>query len=424
MNILHFICEKDPDGLALRFLRDELEGNGNLMSCKVLTVSGCKSVDIANVVQERLSSQIWNVHKNEKKFNDIVRSADIDVVHIHSLESFWGRKVFRWSQRLRLPVVVSTYKYFMEWNFRYRHIWKLFSFVEGMGGMLDKATAIHVVNEQEKDRMSSLSVFPGIKVGERLREKTVCVSYAKTYDANIGLSDVATRMCTLYRKAIDSNPFWMMTQEDRRVEAKMLQIGAAIVDKEKYGYVVSDEFSPTVDEAYNLPPERLRRIILHCNDQGVLHLFLSAMCMKYPDYKPFNVNDVQRFSKPSKIEFLETTRAWMRVSRTKQMFESYPQNITEKKICIMLLNIRYLVDEGKLSLKNLYDFYNVVRYEDYDEFTLENMLDEIGMVGFSANIFYMMHMKMYLSEGFVPFEMKNDRSARRIMKKLFKSNVI
>lgn len=424
MNILHFICEKDPDGLALRFLRDELEGSGKLMSCKVLTVSGCKSIDIANVAQERLSSQIWNLHKNEKKFNDIVRSADIDVVHIHSLASYWGRKVFLWSQRLRLPVVLSTYKYFMEWNFRYRPIWKLFSFVEGIGRMLDNATAIHVVNEQEKNKMSSLSVFPGTKVRERLRDKTVCVAYAKTYDGNIDLPDVAKQMSSLYRKAIDSNPFWMMTQEDRRVEANVLQLGAAIIGKEKYGYVVSDEFSSTVDEAYNLPPERLRRIILHCNDQGVLHLFLSAMCMRYPDYKPFNVNDVQRFSKSSKIEFLETTHAWMRVSQTKQMFESYSQNIIEKKICIMLLNIRYLVNEGKLSLKNLYDFYNVLRYEDYDEYTLENMLDEIGMVGFSANIFYMMHIKMYLSEGYMPFEMKNDRSARRIMKKLFKSNVI
>ena len=424
MNILHFICEKDPDGLASRFLRDELEGSGNLMSCKVLTVSGYKGIDAADVDQDRLSARIWNFRKNEKKFQDIVMSADIDVVHIHSLSSYWGRMVFRWSQKLCLPVVVSTYKYFMEWNFSYRHTRKMFSLVGGMGRMLDKATAVHVVNEQEKSKMSSLSVFHEYKIGERLSEKTVCVSYAKTSDAEMGLPNVATRMCSLYRKAVDSNPFWMMTPDDRRIEANMLQLGAAVADAEKYGIVVSDDFAKLVDEAYNLSTERLRRIILHCSDQGVLHLFVLAMRSRQADYNTFDVAEVQRFVKPQKIEFLETTRAWIRVSRTKQMLESYPQYATEKKICIMLLNIRHLLNEEKLSLKNLYDFYNVLRFEDCDEFILENMLDEIGMQGFSARMFYIMHEKMNLSEGFVPVEMKNDRETGRILNKLFKSNVL
>lgn len=424
MNILHFICEKDPDGLAFRFLRDELEGNGNFMSCKVLTVSGSKGIDFADVSQDRLSSRIWNLRKNEKKFCDVVKSADIDVVHIHSLASFWGRMVFIWSQKMRLPVVVSTYKYFMEWNFSNRHTRKIFSFIGGIGRMLDNATAIHVVNEQEKSKMSSLSVFPKPKIGERLREKTVCVPYAKTSDADTGSPDVATRMYSLYRKAIDSKPFWMMTPDDRRIEANMLQLGSAADDAEKYGLVVSDGFAALVDEARNLPPERLRRIVLHCSDQGVLHLFVLAMRTRQADYNTFDVAEVQRFVKPQKIEFLETTRAWIRVSRTKQMLESYPQYATEKKICIMLLNIRHLLTERKLSLKNLYDFYNVLRFEDCDEFILENMLDEIGMQGFSARIFYIMHEKMNLSEGFLPFEMKDDRETRRILNKLFKSNVL
>lgn len=424
MNILHFICENDPDGLAFCFLRDELEGSENIMSCKVLTVSGYKGIDIANVSHDRLSARIWNLHKNEKKFRDIVKSADIDVIHIHSLSCYWGRMVFNWSQRLHLPVVVSTYKSFMDWNLRYNCTRKISFFMNGMCGMLDRATAIHVVSEQEKSQMSSLSVFQAPKIGEHLSDKIVCVPYARTFDADTETTTVAARMYSLYRKVIDSKPFWMMTQDDRRIEANMLQLGSAIADTEKYGYVISDDFRTVVDEAYNLSPERLRRIILHCYDQGVSHLFSLAMHMCHPDYRDLAVADVQRFVNPQKIEFLETTRAWIRVSRTKQMFECYPQNITERKICVMLLNIRHLINERRLSLKNLYDFYNVLWFEDYDDFILENMLDEIGMLKFSARIFYVMHIKMNLSEGYVPFEMKNDRDTRRILNKLFKSNVI
>ena len=52
----------------------------------------------------------------------------------------------------------------------------------------------------------------------------------------------------------------------------------------------------------------------------------------------------------------------------------------------MLLNAKSLYDKGKLSRRNLADLYLSFRYETYDEYVLESMLDDLGIKQFTARI--------------------------------------
>lgn len=421
MNILHFINDSDPDGLSFSFLNDLLEGNDGIMSNYILAFPN--AVNYMNVPNERvkiLSKHIWKLHKNRKRFRGIIESEKIDIIHIHSLSNIWAWIVFRWAMEERRPVVLSTYKYFFDWNFSHRYLSiKLPAMLFAFRKMLKGTVAIHAVTEQEKVKMNRLPF-----VGESLDNKIVFIPSSSMSGSGIDCTIVSSMMVNLYRQVADSKPFWLMTDDDIRIENSLLQYGACLADSDKYGMKLSDAFGRISEELHNLPKEDHRRIQLHCYDQGVLPLFAIAVQSWNPDYKILDPDKIARFTKPQKIEYLETTRAWIRVSRTKQMFDSYPQSRVEKKICIMLLNVKHLIDKRKLSRKNLADLYSVLRFEEYDEYKLESMLDDIGMKKFASRIFCVMNATMNLSEGFIPFEMKNDRKTKNILINLFKSDVL
>ena len=89
----------------------------------------------------------------------------------------------------------------------------------------------------------------------------------------------------------------------------------------------------------------------------------------------------------------------------------------------MLLNAKFLFDKGKLSRRNLADLYLFFRYETYDEYVLENMLDDLGIKQFTARILSVLEKTLLLDEGYIPIETISDRTTRHINRKLYKSDV-
>lgn len=132
---------------------------------------------------------------------------------------------------------------------------------------------------------------------------------------------------------------------------------------------------------------------------------------------------VERFGKPRELPFLETARASIRVARTKQMCEEFQHYAEEKKLCIMALNLKHLIDTGKVSRRNMADFYQEVRFANYNEYKLEEMLDDVGMVKSFKRMIAILQRSMMLEEGFTPIEPLYDRAAKKTERKLFKSNV-
>ena len=88
-----------------------------------------------------------------------------------------------------------------------------------------------------------------------------------------------------------------------------------------------------------------------------------------------------------------------------------------------MLNLKYLADKNILTRKNIVDVYAVLRFETYNEYLLENMLDEIGMKKYAQRILKILQDSMGLEDGFAAMALRHDRTQRRIENNLFKSNI-
>lgn len=140
-------------------------------------------------------------------------------------------------------------------------------------------------------------------------------------------------------------------------------------------------------------------------------------------YDDIDIDRIERYRFLREKSYLDTSQPQIHRARMHQVSEDYERNETEQRLCIMLLNAKSLYDKGKLSRRNLADLYLSFRYETYDEYVLESMLDDLGIKQFTARILSVLEKTLLLDEGYIPIETINDRTTRRINRKLYKSDV-
>lgn len=361
-----------------------------------------------------------NGHSREDRLTitKAVEETHPDIIHIHSMWGIAAREVYRQAKGRRIPFVVSTHKELMEWNISYRRLTrKLPAQILYQRAMLRDAAALHLVSEQERQKIKDNPSLTGYDNAQDAEAKCCVIPRDRA-----GQRQASQLMRRFYRKVADSNPFMLMTAAEREAENMLLAYGVAIAAAENGGKIfISKE---TADRCLaNLSEEGWRRVQLHADSQGVLQPVARAMAQLQPEREMTDTQTVERFGKPRELPFLETARASIRVARTKQMCEEFQHYAEEKKLCIMALNLKHLIDTGKVSRRNMADFYQEVRFANYNEYKLEEMLDDVGMVKSFKRMIAILQRSMMLEEGFTPIEPLYDRAAKKTERKLFKSNV-
>ena len=427
MAVLHFINSLDMKSLPCLFLSEMLKGKGNTDISFVLAMSMAPEFEELKdkVKVGLLSGNVMKAAADWKKIKDFAEDIHPDIIHIHSINGRMAWMAYRFAVKNRIPYVVSTCKEFMDWNFHYRYATrKLPLFLLFQHRMLKDAAALHFMTTQEEERMNTLSWHPAIKAKKALNCKGRTITYAKMTDSGtIDCDRVNAQMQQLYRKVADSNPFMLMSIDDRRMENELLALGVALAKTEGDENKIFLPLDSIRDRAQKLKEENWRLIQLHSDSQGILQTVVKAMEWLVPGKGRLQTNTVDRFDDGRELVFLETARAHIRVSRTRQLCDSYSRYTVEKKICIMLLNLKLLIDKGRVSRKNIADMYAVLRFENYNEYVLNNMLDEIGMKKFFRRIIAVLNNSMLLEEGFMAMDMNTDRTEKHIEAKLFKSNI-
>ncbi len=426
MTILHFIPSLEDNTYPVTFLRELIEGGTDRMSSHIITMKKRSTISGANDVQvDVLSPTSFFTASGHKKFKEIADRVKPDIVHIHSL---WGTiqwRMFRWAEEARIPTVVSPYKSLMAWNYGTHYLTsKLPQLFLMQYSMIKRASAIHVITPQEYETVKTMSWYPDMRNSIPWNDRCSLVALSKRQsDGSCDTARLASEMYNLYRKVVDSNPFLLMTENDRKVEDMLLALGAS-VSENVLSTDIFLEIKKIKDAARKLSDEQWRRIQLHCSDQGVLPLVAKAVETLELPLAFLDVNNINRFTENKELPYLETAHAQIKVARMHQLSNDYNRYESERKLCVMLLNTKYLYRKGKLSRRNIADLYVAIRFGHYNEYVLENMLDEIDMRNFSARMFYVLHRFMLLEEGFVPFKMILDRETKKIINNLFKSNVL
>ncbi len=426
MTILHFIPSLEDNTYPVMFLRELIDGGKNGLSSHIITMK--KGVALSNSNDAHVDVMppaTFFTASGHKKFKAIVDKIKPDVVHIHSLWGVFQWKMFRWAEEARIPIVISPYKSLMEWNYGTHYLTsKLPQLFLMQYGMIKRASAIHVITTQEYNSVKAMSWHPHIKNSTSWNDKCTLVSLStRQPDGSCDTARMASEMYDLYRKVVDSNPFLLMSEDDRKVEDVLLALGVS-VSENVHSMDVFLDIKNIRNKVEKLTDEHWRRIQLHCSDQGVLQLAIKAVEKLALPLTALDVNNIDRFTKNIELPYLETAHAHIKVARMHQLSNDYDRYEAERQLCVMLLNTKYLYKKGKLSRRNLADLYIAIRFGQYNEYVLENMLDEIDMCKFSSRMFYVLHKFMLLEEGFVPFDMVSDRETKKIINNLFKSNVL
>lgn len=425
MTILHYVPKIDKNTFPCELLTEMADGGMDGVSSHIMTSgAGDASGEYAGMPVHRLSPYAFYSVGGRRKFAKIAERVRPDVVHVHSLWDFSSWIVFKWAEELRLPIVLSPYKGLMEWNFRHHYALSKFPrLMLAQRYMLIHASALHAVTRQELGALRSVSWHPALKTDKPLNGRLCLVALSKAVDgASPDTARVAAEMKALYRKVIDSNPFLVMSAADREAENMLLAYGTALMNDVDDDRIFLDK-ETIRNHLAELSPESWRRILLHSSDQGILAHVSRAAGELLPEMRIPDVGGIDRFCKPAELPFLEAANPRVKVARMHQLENDYSRYEKECRLCVMLLNTRHLYAEGKLSRRNLASLYAAVRFEEYNDYVLENMLEEIGMKKFSSRVFYILHEFMMLEEGFMPFGMTCDRRTRQMIRKLFKSNI-
>ena len=165
-----------------------------------------------------------------------------------------------------------------------------------------------------------------------------------------------------------------------------------------------------------------RRIFLHSNDEGVLDSLiggLSASGMEVPDV---DVGNVDRFTmKRNNDELIE--KQVLKDSRISKIKSEGALPPLESELCVAMVMLSIKMKHSCAHRSDFIRIYKMLRFNDYDEGLVKDVLDRYGVSKFAARIMMIMNERYGLGEGFMPVEPLDDKGTETLRRKLFKSEV-
>lgn len=371
-----------------------------------------------------IKSMLWFVLFGKKKFQRALKQSNAEIVYIHSVCDVTSMLVAQWASSSCVPVVVSAYKLLMPWHTdHYGFFGRIIKKLIALRIMKRSTTFVHALSNQEASFLLEKFSMPVFNAFSKSSDRiSVIEPIVKDTEGIEDTVRFASSFFKLYRKVVDSNPFWLMSKQDLDLENGLLALGSSAIS----GKDIETTFLPLTDIRgllSELSDEHWRRIQLHSFDQDVYGYLRIGKEILSDESEDFDVTKVDRIPRAVKRIPLDVTVPRLRRVRMHQVKEDYERHEKEKQLCVMLLNVKYLYSHDLLTRRHLAELYLAVRYEDYDEYVLESMLNDLSILKFAGRILAVLSDAMYLGEGYHPVPAIDDSKAKKIRRKLFKSNI-
>lgn len=336
-----------------------------------------------------------------------------DIVHIHACWNFSAYGLFKECVRRKIPVVLTVDNRLSRWHLSSRYLLvKLPMWFMFQHRMLSSVEALHAISEQEETWLKGIHCIPGLRFGRCVNSR-VAVVEAFNIVADKSAADMSDALIRLYQKVIDTSPFVRMTENERQVEDGFLKASL---------FTDGDEIHDKSFLSIQLSNASWRRIFLHSNDEGVLDSLiggLSASGMEVPDV---DVGNVDRFTvERNNDETVEKhVRKDSRISKIKSEGALPP---LESELCVAMVMLSIKMKHSCAHRSDFIRIYKMLRFNDYDEGLVKDVLDRYGVSKFAARIMTIMNERYGLGEGFMPVEPLDDKGTETLRRKLFKSEV-
>lgn len=430
MNILHYIphLSSDPNSVETEFL-------DKLLSVKLSGIDNCllsSPSSVSRLAKYSQSTPVYSIRPaslftfwGKKKIQKIVAEKNIRIVHIHSITDCSAVAMLNLCRRLRLPVVVTPYKQLMTWNtMRYNPVLRLLKRYMANKIIDNDSTVLHAVTPQESSclkKQFSTGIFGALK--DKANWVSVICDTRKNKDGIEDTYRFIDQLNRLYVKLADSNPFWLMKASDRELENELLALGSSL----SAGRSLDTSYLPVDDirkQLASTSTQEWRYIQLHSYSQDILQFVQQGYSVLTGVRDFLDIESVERFAATEKREVLDTAVPRIKKSTMHQVAEDYPRNEKEQRLCVIFLNVKHLYDKNRLNRRHLAELHNTIRFEEYDEYSLESMLTDLGILKFASRIMAILQESYLLPPGYQPLAARRDRQTNAIKKKLFKSNIL
>lgn len=341
-------------------------------------------------------------------FQKVAEKETPDIIHIHACWDYLAAKRAQWAVKKGYAVVLSTH-----WGLNEpirsneQRIRKFIKQMMYQQKTVHQVDAMLVTNEKERQMALTLGW-----------QKRIDVIPNSLLNSSISASEMAKQTILYYNKVLDTRYQVAMSSMENDAIYSLLHVGLA--RETTHNLLPSDQLL----NLRSLNPAQWRRILLYSDDENIREIIDNAISRLQLNAPNIETSTIQRFALvlPKERNPLNQKKIVGTKPLTRQRLND---NINSdetivKTIAIMLANAHQLDRKQTLSMRHLADLYTMIKYNDYDEDRLAEVLRHMRLYRFSRRIIQLLVDKLHLEEGFRPFSPLADNGLKAIIKRNFK----
>ena len=340
-------------------------------------------------------------------FKKLLADFQPDIVHIHTCWEHKAATYANWAAKKHCAVVFSPH-----WALDERartteqKSTKTVKTLLYQAKMVRGVDALLVTNEQERKEILQLEWT-----------KRIDVVQDSVLNSSLNDDEMAQQTISFYRKVLDTRYQFAMTAMEKDAVPSLLHVGLA--QETTHNLLPSDQLL----NLRSLNPEQWRRIFLYADDEGIREIVDNSISRLQLNAPTIDTAAIERFPLllPKETTSVDTDKVIGNQPMTRQRLSDYSnkEDAIIKKIATIIANTRQIERKKKLSLRLLADLYTVIKYNDYDEDRLADVLRHLRLYRYSRRMIQLLAEKVLLKEGFMPIPPRDDRKTKGIKRNNF-----
>lgn len=356
-------------------------------------------------LKDCLSSEVFvnMITSDAKKEN--IQLSDYDIIHFFGC---WGNSAYKLAGKAykhNIPYLLTPLGALQPWEMAQHRKSMRFN---KQHQLTSKASAVHVCGKLEQETFTRLAW----NKRQELIKNPVLTS-------QISFEETAQQLINLYQKILDSNARLLLNETAQQMIGALLQLGVNknVLLKHEHIAKLQQTFETLTDNDW-------RQIFIYADEERITIPLTEGIRRLQKDAPEVNTDSINRFESdieyPSgdlKADALLSKNLLLR-NKVKDAFAN--RGSDERTLCLLILNLNHELSRHKAPLLHLVNLYEYIRFSNLDEDMVKNMVSDLGLNDFAGRLMSVMQNFLGLTEGFMPFNLVNDKNVKLLWTELTK----
>lgn len=356
-------------------------------------------------LKDCLSSEVFvnMITSDAKKEN--IQLSDYDIIHFFGCWSNSAYKLAGKAYKHNIPYLLTPLGALQPWEMAQHRKSMRFN---KQHQLTSKASAVHVCGKLEQETFTRLAW----NKRQELIKNPVLTS-------QISFEETAQQLINLYQKILDSNARLLLNETAQQMIGALLQLGVNknVLLKHEHIAKLQQTFETLTDNDW-------RQIFIYADEERITIPLTEGIRRLQKDVPEVNTDSIKRFESdieyPSgdlKADALLSKNLLLR-NKVKDAFTN--RGSDERTLCLLILNLNHELSRHKAPLLHLVNLYEYIRFSNLDEDMVKNMVSDLGLNDFAGRLMSVMQNFLGLTEGFMPFNLVNDKNVKLLWTELTK----